>query len=171
MTLYSCGLSNLTAEYSGEFSYLNFSMKIRQKIDEWMQTAAPEVMTVSDSHRFVADRVIGINRNRTVRGTMAGNPTAVRVDVGVHICHLSSSSLCRRLSGSNLLQICPNEQLLCGRGLVAGQTQHLLYGSFQSFLQGCWLCLRYSNGFGCRNPVRAHGIVYPCQPSLVELGV
>lgn len=31
------------AEYSGEFSYLNFSMKIRQKIDEWMKTTAPEV--------------------------------------------------------------------------------------------------------------------------------
>lgn len=30
-------------EYSGEFSYLNFSNKIRQKIDEWMKTAAPEV--------------------------------------------------------------------------------------------------------------------------------
>lgn len=34
----------LAAEYSGEFSYLNFSMKIRQKIDEWMNTAAPEVL-------------------------------------------------------------------------------------------------------------------------------
>ncbi|KAH8689523.1 putative C6 transcription factor [Talaromyces proteolyticus] len=31
-----------TTQYSGEFSYLNFSMKIRRKIDEWMQTAAPE---------------------------------------------------------------------------------------------------------------------------------
>lgn len=31
------------AEYSGEFSYINFSMKIRQKIDEWMKTAAPDV--------------------------------------------------------------------------------------------------------------------------------
>jgi hypothetical protein len=30
-------------EYSGEFSYLNFSNKIRKKIDEWMKTAAPEV--------------------------------------------------------------------------------------------------------------------------------
>lgn len=32
-----------TTEYSGEFSYLNFSMKIRKKIDEWMQSSAPEV--------------------------------------------------------------------------------------------------------------------------------
>jgi hypothetical protein len=32
-----------SAEYSGEFSHLNFSMKIRRKIDEWMQHAAPEV--------------------------------------------------------------------------------------------------------------------------------
>lgn len=31
------------AEYSGEFSYLNFSMKIRKKIDEWIKAAAPEV--------------------------------------------------------------------------------------------------------------------------------
>lgn len=35
-------LTSLT-EYSGEFSYLNFSNKIRKKIDEWMKTAAPEV--------------------------------------------------------------------------------------------------------------------------------
>ncbi|PCG96189.1 Transcription factor [Penicillium occitanis (nom. inval.)] len=31
-----------TTQYSGEFSYLNFSMKIRRKIDEWMQSSAPE---------------------------------------------------------------------------------------------------------------------------------
>ncbi|KAJ5550050.1 hypothetical protein N7535_002006 [Penicillium sp. DV-2018c] len=31
-----------TTQYSGEFSYLNFTMKIRKKIDEWMKTAAPE---------------------------------------------------------------------------------------------------------------------------------
>ncbi|KAJ5525428.1 hypothetical protein N7494_012078 [Penicillium frequentans] len=35
-------LPNNTAQYSGEFSYLNFSMKIRKKIDEWMKTAAPD---------------------------------------------------------------------------------------------------------------------------------
>ncbi|KAJ5595009.1 uncharacterized protein N7459_001217 [Penicillium hispanicum] len=34
-----------TTQYSGEFSYLNFSMKIRQKIDEWMKTAAPDATT------------------------------------------------------------------------------------------------------------------------------
>lgn len=32
-----------TTQYSGEFSYLNFSMKIRRKIDEWIKAAAPEV--------------------------------------------------------------------------------------------------------------------------------
>ncbi|CRG90773.1 putative transcriptional regulatory protein C3C7,04 [Talaromyces islandicus] len=31
-----------TTHYSGEFSYLNFSNKIRRKIDEWMQNTAPE---------------------------------------------------------------------------------------------------------------------------------
>ncbi|KAJ5899420.1 hypothetical protein N7495_004164 [Penicillium taxi] len=35
-------LPNNSAQYSGEFSYLNFSRKIRTKIDEWMKTAAPE---------------------------------------------------------------------------------------------------------------------------------
>ncbi|OJJ45362.1 hypothetical protein ASPZODRAFT_17578 [Penicilliopsis zonata CBS 506.65] len=35
-------LPDNTTQYSGEFSYLNFSMKIRKKIDEWMKTA-PEV--------------------------------------------------------------------------------------------------------------------------------
>ncbi|EED22160.1 C6 transcription factor (PrnA), putative [Talaromyces stipitatus ATCC 10500] len=30
-----------TTQYSGEFSYLNFSMKIRKKIDEWMQSSVP----------------------------------------------------------------------------------------------------------------------------------
>ncbi|KAF7716021.1 Fungal specific transcription factor involved in L-proline catabolism [Penicillium ucsense] len=38
-------LPNNTTQYSGEFSYLNFSNKIRQKIDEWMKTAAPEATT------------------------------------------------------------------------------------------------------------------------------
>lgn len=36
-------LTDRCIEYSGEFSYLNFSMKIRKKIDEWMKAAAPEV--------------------------------------------------------------------------------------------------------------------------------
>jgi hypothetical protein len=36
-------------EYSGEFSYLNFSNKIRTKIDEWMKTAAPEVRALISS--------------------------------------------------------------------------------------------------------------------------
>ncbi|OQD61841.1 hypothetical protein PENPOL_c015G08210 [Penicillium polonicum] len=35
-------MADNTTEYSGEFSYLNFTMKIRKKIDEWMKTAAPE---------------------------------------------------------------------------------------------------------------------------------
>ncbi|KAJ5105703.1 hypothetical protein NUU61_003050 [Penicillium alfredii] len=35
-------LPDNTTQYSGEFSYLNFSMKIRKKIDEWMKMAAPE---------------------------------------------------------------------------------------------------------------------------------
>ncbi|KAJ5136480.1 hypothetical protein N7448_005034 [Penicillium atrosanguineum] len=35
-------LPDNTTQYSGEFSYLNFSMKIRKKIDEWMKTAAPD---------------------------------------------------------------------------------------------------------------------------------
>lgn len=40
---YSNSLIGCAAEYSGEFSYLNFSMKIRRKIDEWMHSSAPEV--------------------------------------------------------------------------------------------------------------------------------
>lgn len=36
-------MADWLAEYSGEFSYLNFSMKIRKKIDEWIKAAAPEV--------------------------------------------------------------------------------------------------------------------------------
>jgi hypothetical protein len=40
----------LATEYSGEFSYLNFSMKIRKKIDEWMKTAAPDVSQAGFSH-------------------------------------------------------------------------------------------------------------------------
>ncbi|KAJ6160676.1 hypothetical protein N7470_004072 [Penicillium chermesinum] len=38
-------LPDNSTQYSGEFSYLNFSMKIRSKIDEWMKTAAPEAST------------------------------------------------------------------------------------------------------------------------------
>ncbi|KAJ5173271.1 hypothetical protein N7492_005864 [Penicillium capsulatum] len=38
-------LPDNTTQYSGEFSYLNFSNKIRQKIDEWMKTAAPDAST------------------------------------------------------------------------------------------------------------------------------
>ncbi|KAJ5669741.1 hypothetical protein N7462_010811 [Penicillium macrosclerotiorum] len=38
-------LPDNTTQYSGEFSYLNFSMKIRKKIDEWMKTTAPEAST------------------------------------------------------------------------------------------------------------------------------
>ncbi|KAJ5825572.1 hypothetical protein N7474_002710 [Penicillium riverlandense] len=38
-------LPDNTTQYSGEFSYLNFSMKIRKKIDEWMKTAAPDATT------------------------------------------------------------------------------------------------------------------------------
>ncbi|KAB8209094.1 hypothetical protein BDV34DRAFT_210439 [Aspergillus parasiticus] len=41
-------LPDNTTQYSGEFSYLNLSMKIRQKIDEWMKTAAPEASTETD---------------------------------------------------------------------------------------------------------------------------
>ncbi|KAL4929092.1 Zn(II)2Cys6 transcription factor [Aspergillus undulatus] len=38
-------LPDNTTQYSGEFSYLNFSMKIRKKIDEWMKAETPEVST------------------------------------------------------------------------------------------------------------------------------
>lgn len=38
-------LPDNTTQYSGEFSYLNFSEKIRKKIDEWMKTAAPDAST------------------------------------------------------------------------------------------------------------------------------
>ncbi|GLA12768.1 hypothetical protein AnigIFM63309_007604 [Aspergillus niger] len=41
-------LPDNTTQYSGEFSYLNFSMKIRQKIDEWMKTSAPEASTETE---------------------------------------------------------------------------------------------------------------------------
>jgi hypothetical protein len=44
-------------EYSGEFSYLNFSMKIRKKIDEWMKTAAPEVSHCGVSKSICANWV------------------------------------------------------------------------------------------------------------------
>jgi Fungal specific transcription factor domain len=42
----------MSIEYSGEFSYLNFSMKIRRKIDEWMQNAAPEVRLLANTGLF-----------------------------------------------------------------------------------------------------------------------
>ncbi|CAI7621703.1 unnamed protein product [Penicillium pancosmium] len=38
-------LPDNTTQYSGEFSYLNFSEKIRKKIDGWMKTAAPDAST------------------------------------------------------------------------------------------------------------------------------
>ncbi|KAL4962157.1 Zn(II)2Cys6 transcription factor [Aspergillus stella-maris] len=38
-------LPDNTTQYSGEFSYLNFSMKIRKKIDEWMKAETPGVST------------------------------------------------------------------------------------------------------------------------------
>ncbi|KAF9890240.1 hypothetical protein FE257_006152 [Aspergillus nanangensis] len=41
-------LPDNTTQYSGEFSYLNFSMKIRKKIDEWMNTTTPEASTESE---------------------------------------------------------------------------------------------------------------------------
>ncbi|RAH48976.1 Zn(II)2Cys6 transcription factor [Aspergillus brunneoviolaceus CBS 621.78] len=41
-------LPDNTTQYSGEFSYLNFSMKIRQKIDEWMKHAGPEASTETE---------------------------------------------------------------------------------------------------------------------------
>ncbi|EAL88730.1 hypothetical protein KXW98_009021 [Aspergillus fumigatus] len=41
-------LPDNTTQYSGEFSYLNFSMKIRKKIDEWMKAAAPEASTEAE---------------------------------------------------------------------------------------------------------------------------
>lgn len=48
------GLSIVETEYSGEFSYLNFSEKIRKKIDEWMKTAAPDVS--GDAPSFAISR-------------------------------------------------------------------------------------------------------------------
>ncbi|KAI9925177.1 hypothetical protein ASPWEDRAFT_705678 [Aspergillus wentii DTO 134E9] len=41
-------LPDNTTQYSGEFSYLNFSMKISKKIDEWMKAAAPEASTETE---------------------------------------------------------------------------------------------------------------------------
>ncbi|KAL5358531.1 fungal-specific transcription factor domain-containing protein [Aspergillus floccosus] len=41
-------LPDNTTQYSGEFSYLNFSMKIRKKIDEWMKTTSPETSTETE---------------------------------------------------------------------------------------------------------------------------
>ncbi|KAL4782453.1 hypothetical protein BJX76DRAFT_349359 [Aspergillus varians] len=41
-------LPDNTTQYSGEFSYLNFSMKIRKKIDEWMKTETPEASTEAE---------------------------------------------------------------------------------------------------------------------------
>ena len=52
------------AEYSGEFSYLNFSMKIRQKIDEWMKTAAPDVSGTQSAILRLRPRTILINKVR-----------------------------------------------------------------------------------------------------------
>ncbi|ODM17390.1 hypothetical protein SI65_07065 [Aspergillus cristatus] len=42
-------MSDNTTQYSGEFSYLNFSMKIRQKIDEWIKAAVPEASTETET--------------------------------------------------------------------------------------------------------------------------
>ncbi|KKK22102.1 putative C6 transcription factor (PrnA) [Aspergillus ochraceoroseus] len=42
--------SDESLEYSGEFSYLNFSMKIRKKIDEWMKAATPEASTEAEPY-------------------------------------------------------------------------------------------------------------------------
>ncbi|KAL3488818.1 hypothetical protein BJX62DRAFT_227025 [Aspergillus germanicus] len=41
-------LTDNTTQYSGEFSYLNFSMKIRKKIDEWMKAETPEASTEAE---------------------------------------------------------------------------------------------------------------------------
>ncbi|KAL3471543.1 hypothetical protein BJX99DRAFT_266680 [Aspergillus californicus] len=41
-------LPDNTTQYSGEFSYLNFSMKIRKKIDEWMKDETPEASTEAE---------------------------------------------------------------------------------------------------------------------------
>ncbi|KAL2818764.1 hypothetical protein BDW59DRAFT_175008 [Aspergillus cavernicola] len=41
-------LPDNTTQYSGEFSYLNFSMKIRKKIDEWMKAETPEASTEAE---------------------------------------------------------------------------------------------------------------------------
>ncbi|KAL4804331.1 fungal-specific transcription factor domain-containing protein [Aspergillus unguis] len=41
-------LPDNSTQYSGEFSYLNFSMKIRKKIDEWMKTESPEASTETE---------------------------------------------------------------------------------------------------------------------------
>ncbi|KAL5342781.1 fungal-specific transcription factor domain-containing protein [Aspergillus crustosus] len=41
-------LPDNTTQYSGEFSYLNFSMKIRKKIDEWMKSETPEASTETE---------------------------------------------------------------------------------------------------------------------------
>ncbi|KAL4922479.1 fungal-specific transcription factor domain-containing protein [Aspergillus aurantiobrunneus] len=41
-------LPDNTTQYSGEFSYLNFSNKIRKKIDEWMKAETPEAPTETE---------------------------------------------------------------------------------------------------------------------------
>ncbi|KAL4743954.1 fungal-specific transcription factor domain-containing protein [Aspergillus similis] len=41
-------LPDNTTQYSGEFSYLNFSMKIKKKIDEWMKAETPEASTEAE---------------------------------------------------------------------------------------------------------------------------
>lgn len=59
---------NVATEYSGEFSYLNFSEKIRKKIDEWMKTAAPDVSThlVRLQDTFIYHCPAGQYRSRVV---------------------------------------------------------------------------------------------------------
>jgi hypothetical protein len=55
----ACLLLTPMAEYSGEFSYLNFSMKIRKKIDEWMKTAAPDVSLNLRNHNVQRNPLTG----------------------------------------------------------------------------------------------------------------
>lgn len=68
-------------EYSGEFSYLNFSEKIRKKIDEWMKTAAPEV---EDSPYFQCNGTSLSNPRRQARklshSKIDGEPLSFSLD-------------------------------------------------------------------------------------------
>lgn len=74
-------LTGLT-EYSGEFSYLNFSNKIRKKIDEWMKTAAPEVralMSFVDHEIHLTNQMfyrllLRLNHLKTDGGPLNFNP-------------------------------------------------------------------------------------------------